>query len=55
MEKDPDHFRGAFRNHILHSTAVDFNFVLSRLEAFSSLDLHYEKAILYGKVCCWEF
>lgn len=50
MEKDPENFREAFRSHILQSTAVDFNYVLSRLEAVA-LDLHYEKAILYGKVC----
>ena len=43
-------FREKFRKHILQSTSVQFSYLLSRLEASSAADLHYEKAIIYGKV-----
>ena len=44
-------FREKFRQHILQSTCVQFAYLLSRLESSSAgPDLHYEKAILYGKV-----
>ena len=43
--------REKFRQHILQSTCVQFSYLLSRLESSSAgADLHYEKAILYGKV-----
>jgi len=44
-------FREKFRQHILQSTCVQFPYLLSRLESSSAgADLHYEKAILYGKM-----
>ena len=43
--------RENFRQHILQSTCVQFSYLLSRLENSSAgADMHYEKAILYGKV-----
>ena len=40
-----------FRNHLLQSDYIQFQYLLSRIEASSaSNDLLHEKAILYGKV-----
>ena len=48
--------REKFRQHILQSTCVQFSYLLSRLESSSAgADLHYEKAILYGKVSIYLF
>ena len=50
-------FRRKFRQHILRSQKVQFSYLLSRLESSpTGKNLHYEKAILYGKVMllrCW--
>lgn len=47
-----EEFRRKFRQHILRSQKVQFAYLLSRLESSTATgkNLHYEKAILYGKV-----
>ena len=51
-ENEPGDFRRKFRQHILRSQKVQFAYLLSRLESSTATgkNLHYEKAILYGKV-----